>query len=118
MWLSQSLNPKKTSANMTMLEQMVETRAWKLTRGLLEDGRSRLCFQHNETVEQYAMGCQRLASSEYLSRHNRALMILTVAWAKAHELLGQDMIWYEQRCDRRMTFEDDRAKLVWDFEFH
>ena len=29
MWLSQNLNPKKTPANMTMLEQMAETRAWK-----------------------------------------------------------------------------------------
>ena len=32
MWLSQNLNPKKASAIMTMLEQMVETGAWKQTR--------------------------------------------------------------------------------------
>ena len=27
-------------------------------------------------------------------------MILAVAWAKDHELLGQDVMWYEQRLDR------------------
>ena len=101
-----------------MLEQMVETRAWKQTRGLLEDGRRRLCFQHNETVEHLVVGCQELASCEYLSRHNRALMILVVVWAKEHELLGKDVIWYEQRWDRGTIFENDRAKLVWDSEFH
>ena len=55
----------------------------------MEDGRSRLCFQHNETVEHLAVGCQKLASSEYLSRQNRALTILIVAWAKEHELSGK-----------------------------
>ena len=78
---------------MTMLEQMAETRAWKQTRRLLEDGRCRLCFQHNASVEHLVAGYQKLASSEYLSRHKRALMILVVAWAKEHELLEQDLIW-------------------------
>ena len=43
---------------------------------------------------------------------------ITEQWAKEHELLGQDVIWYEQHWDRGMTFENDRAKLVWHFEFH
>ena len=79
LWLTQNLNPRKTAAIMTMLEQMVETRSWKQTRGLMEDGRCRVCFQHSETVEHLVAGCQNLANSEYLSRHNRALMILAVA---------------------------------------
>ena len=45
-------------------------------------------------------------------------MILIVAWAEEHELLGQDVIGYDQHWDRGATFENDRAKLVWDFEFH
>ena len=32
LWLTQNLNPRKTAAIMTMLEQMVETRSWKQTR--------------------------------------------------------------------------------------
>ena len=43
MWLSQNLNPGKTAANMTMLEQMVETRSWKEVRGLTDDASCRIC---------------------------------------------------------------------------
>ena len=115
-------NPKpqseKDSPIMMMLEQMVETRSWKQTRGLMEDGRCRVCFQHSETVEHLVAGCQKLANSEYLSRHNRALMILAVAWTKEHGLISHDVVWYEQRWDRGTVFENERAKLVWDFEFH
>ena len=118
LWLTQNLSPRKTAVIMTMLEQMVETRSWKQTRGLMEDGRCRVCFQHSETVEHLVAGCQKLANSEYISRHNRVLMILAVAWAKEHGLIGQDVVWYEQRWDRGTVFENERAKLVWDFEFH
>ena len=52
---------------------------------------------HSETVEHLVAGCQKLANSEYISRHNRVLMILAVAWAKKHGLIGQDVVWYEQR---------------------
>ena len=77
LWLSQ-----KTASILTMIEQMVETRAWKAARGLIEDGRCRICFSHGETVEHLVAGCRVLANSEYLTRHNRALMILAAAWAK------------------------------------
>ena len=33
-------------------------------------------------------------------------------------MIGQDAIWYEQRWDRGTVFENHKAKLVWDFEFH
>ena len=45
-------------------------------------------------------------------------MILAVAWAKEHGWIGQDVVWYEQRWDRGTVFKNERAKLVWDFEFH
>ena len=79
MWLSQKLNPGKTAAITTMLEQMVETRSWKEARGLIDDGGCRLSTQHSERVEHLVAGCTKLANSEYLTRHNRALMILAVA---------------------------------------
>ena len=89
-WLSQNLNPGKTAAIMTMLEQMVETRSWKEARGLTDDGSCRICTQHSETVEHLVAGCTKLAKSEYLTRHNQALMILAVA--KQQELVGQEAI--------------------------
>ena len=111
-WLSQDLNPGKTVAIMTMLEQMVETKSWKEARELTDDGSCRICTQHSETVEHLVAGCTKLANSEYLTRHNRALMILAVVWAKQQELVGQEAIWYKQRWDRGTVLENDKAKLV------
>ena len=92
LWLSQNLDPRKTASILMMIEQMVETRAWKATRGLIEDGRCRICFSLGETVEHLVAGCRVLTNSEYLTRHNRALMILAVVWAKKFELIGEDTV--------------------------
>ena len=97
LWLIQNVNPRKTASIMVMLEQMVETRAWKAARGLIEDGRCRVYQEQVETVEHLVAGCKVLANTEYLTRHNRAMMIMAVAWAKEHELIRTDMIWYEER---------------------
>ena len=42
LWLKQRLTPRKTASIMTVIEQMVESRGWKVGRGLIEDGRCRL----------------------------------------------------------------------------
>ena len=97
MWLSQNLHPSKTSTIINMLEQMVETRSWKAVRGLVEDGRCRVCNEQSGTVEHLVAGCKVLANSEYLSRHNRALMILAVEWAKEYDLIGMNTVWYKER---------------------
>ena len=71
---------------------MVETRSWKEATGLTDYGSCRICTQNSETVERLVAGCTKLAKSEYLTRHNQALMILAVAWAKQQELVGQEVI--------------------------
>ena len=59
-----------------------------------------------------------LANSEYLTRC-RALMILTISWAKKFYLVEKDDIkWYKQKWYREYVLENDHAKLVWDFEFN
>ena len=63
-------------------------------------------------------GCTKLAKSEYLTRQNQGLMVRELAWAKQQELVGQEAIWYEQRCDRGIVLENNKVKLVWDFDFH
>ena len=80
---------------MTMLEQMVETRSWKVSRGLAQDKQCRVCHERDETVEHIVAWCKVLANSEYLTRHNRALMITAVNWAKEYELIGNEVIWYK-----------------------
>ena len=82
---------------MMMLEKMVETRSWKAARGLVQDRSCRVCHERDETIEDLASGCQVLANSEYLLRHNRALMIMEVAWVKEYKLVGGDLVWYKKR---------------------
>ena len=97
---------------------MVEARSWREARGLADDGSCRICTQHSETVEHVTARCTKPANCEYLTRPNREMMILAVAWAKQQELVGQGAIWFEQRWDRGTVLENDKAKLVWDFGFH
>ena len=63
----------------------------------MEDGRCRICFEQIETVEHLLTGCKGLTNGEYLSRHNRELMILAIVWAKEHDLVGQDVMWYKEQ---------------------
>ena len=51
LWLRQNLTPRKTASVMTMLEQMIEIKPWKASRGLAECSKYRLCGQQRETVE-------------------------------------------------------------------
>ena len=60
----------------------MEKRLWKVAKGLAVDKQCRLCHNEVETVEHIVAGYKYLAKNEYLSRHNRALMIITVNWAK------------------------------------
>ena len=63
-------------------------------------------------------GCTKLAKSEYLTTQNQGLMVLELAREKQQELVGQEAIWYEQRYGREIVLENNKVKLVWDFEFH
>ena len=117
-WLNQGLHGRKTASIMSMLEQMVETKCWKVARGLNKDKRCRVCKERDETVEHLVAGCKVLAGQDYLSRHNRALMILAVMWAKEKGLIDEQVIWYKERWERGKVLENENAKLIWDFEFH
>ena len=117
-WLSQNLHGRKTSSIMMVLEQMVETRSWKVARGLVQDRRCRVCHERDETIEHLVARCKVLANSEYLSRHNRALTVMVVTWAKENKLFGGNMVWYKEQWEQEMVLGNVRRKLVWDFEFH
>ena len=59
-----------------------------------------------------------LASSEYLARHNRALVVMAVAWAKVQNLLVQNVKWYQEKWKRGHVLQNSQTKLVWDFGFN
>ena len=45
-------------------------------------------------------------------------MIMAVSWAKEYKLVGDEMVRYKERWEREAVFENDKGKLVWDFEFN
>ena len=59
-----------------------------------------------------------MANSKFLLRHNRALMVMAVAWAKEYELVGGDVVSYKERWERGTVLQNERGNLVWDLEFH
>ena len=83
-----------------------------------ENRRCRLCGVFNETVEHLVAGCKTIASSEYIARHNRALMVMAIAWAKEYGLVGNETKWYEENWARGQDLEVSSAKIVWDSEFN
>ena len=59
-----------------------------------------------------------MANSKFLLRHNRALMVMAVAWAKEYELVGGDVVSYKERWERGTVLQNERGNLVWDLDFH
>ena len=94
---------------MSMIEQMVEIRAWEEVKGLTKNSQCRLCKKQRETVQHLLTGCKMLASSEYLARHNRALMVMAVAWAKEKNLLDQNVKWHQEKWKREHVLGNSQA---------
>ena len=80
-WLKCNTDPRKTASIFALQEQVVESRAWKKIRGLIEDDKCRLCGEHRETIQHLLSGCKKLAGSEYVNCHNNTLKVLAVKWA-------------------------------------
>jgi hypothetical protein len=116
-WLSGNIDPKKVSAIINMQEQMVETRAWKMNRGLIDSDRCRLCGECAEGVMHLASGCKVMAGREYLSRHNNVLKILMTAWCKENGLMPEDTPWYKVQWVQGAVLENELVKMSWDFTY-
>ena len=97
---------------MSVLEQRVETRPWKVTQGLIENGRCQVCHGYNETVKHPVAGCTVLSNSKCLTRHNRVLIILAVIWVKEYKFIRTYTVQYKERWERGMVLEGNKAKLV------
>ena len=95
---------------------MIETRAWRKIRGLVECDKCRLCEEHRETVHHLLSGCKKLAGTEYVKRHNNTLKVLAVKWAVENGLLPEDTKWYTTKWERGQVIEKDGKKLFWDWE--
>ena len=70
----------------------------------------RICRQAKEKEMHCLSGCTRLAATEYLERHNNALMILFVALRMQEELLVKNTKLYIERWDKGTVIENNECK--------
>ena len=72
-------------------DQAINTRNYqKVICGQQVESKCRLCSQHEETVDHIVSGCEVLAKTEYISRHNEAAVYrhLHLHWSicKDHDI--------------------------------
>ena len=104
-WLKCNTDPRKTASIFTLQEQMIETKAWKKLRGLVDEDKCRLCGAFRETVQHLLAGCKKLAGSEYVRRHDNALKVLAVHWAIDNKLLREGTKWYTEIWEKGKVIE-------------
>ena len=61
--------------------------------------------------------CKTLESSEDLTRHNRAWLILAVTRVKEYNVVEEHVSRYRQKWNKGHALKNDQGKLVWDFDF-
>ena len=115
-WLKCNTDSRKTSSIFALQEQMIETKAWKNIRGLVECDKQRFCGGQREIVHHLLFECKKLVGTEYINRHNNTLKVLAVNWAVENGLLPEDTKWYTANWERGNVIEKDGKKLSWDWE--
>ena len=97
-------------------EQMMEIRAWKTIRALVECDQCRLCGSHRETVHQLPYGYKKLVVTEYTKRHSNTLKVLAIKWVVVNWLVPEDTKWYTTNCKSGKVLEKDGKEIFWDWK--
>ena len=76
-WLSSNLKAETEGLLVAAQDQAMNTRNYqKVICGQRVESKCRMCSQHEETVDYIVSGCEVLAKTEYISRHNNAAAYL------------------------------------------
>ena len=73
----------------------------------------RMCSQHEETVDHIVSGCEVLAKTEYISRHNKAAAYLHWNICQDHDIEVTDK-WYEHKPESVTQSKDSKITIMWD----
>ena len=115
-WLKCITDPTKTAAVFSMQEQIVETMAWKKMRVQSDDDQYRLCRKQKKTKQPLLVGCEKLASTEYVPRQKNALKVLAVGWTINNGMLPPGTKWWNENWTRGTVIQRNGYKLLWDWE--
>ena len=70
-----------------------------------------MCSQHEDSVDHIVSGCEVLAKTEYISRHNKTAAYLHWSICKDHHIEITDK-WYEP--ETAMHNKDNNVAIIWD----
>ena len=76
-WLSSNLKGETEGLLVVAQDQALNTRNYqKVICGQKMESKCRICSQYEETVDHIVSGCEVLAKTEYISRHDKAAAYL------------------------------------------
>ena len=86
-WLSSNLEGETEELLVAAQDQTLNTRNYqKVICGQKVESNCRMCSQHEETVDHIVSGCEVLAKTEYISRHNNAAAYLHWNSCQDHDI--------------------------------
>ena len=96
---------------MAAQDQAINTRNYqKVICGQQVESKCRMSSQREETVDHIVSGCEVLAKTEYISRHNNAASYLHWSICKDHDIEITDK-WYQHAPE---TNKDNNITIMWD----
>ena len=100
-WLSSNLKGETEGLLVAAQDQAINTKNYqKVIGGQQVESKCRMCSQHNEIVDHIVSGCEVLAKTEYISRHNNAAAYLHWSICKDHDIEVTDKMVLTRTRDR------------------
>ena len=76
-----------------------------------------MCSQHEETVDHILSGCEVLAKTEYITRHNKATAYLHWRICQDYDIETTKK-WYEHKPETVVHNTDNNITILWDMAVH
>ena len=116
-WLSSWKNaPTHTKAGLQELyQQLLPTKVFynRKTKSQVTDEKCHLCGDSLENVQHILSGCNALAQTKYLQRHNSAFKILFVEVLRSLDLITKVAPWFSQVTSKPL-YKNEHATAFWD----
>ncbi|KAL4720156.1 hypothetical protein ACJJTC_018526 [Scirpophaga incertulas] len=77
------------------------------------DGKCRLCACKDETVQHIISGCDILAGTHYVKRHNNLVQYVYWCLAKKHRI-EVSSLWWKEKMIQPQVKENESTKILWE----
>ncbi|KAJ0179572.1 hypothetical protein K1T71_005284 [Dendrolimus kikuchii] len=77
------------------------------------DGKCRLCVTKDESAQHIISGCEKLAGTYYVNRHNNLVQYIYWCLARKHNIDVSPLWWHENMVQPQIK-ENNQAKILWE----